>query len=432
MGRVLRALRKNDMVDTLLKLKGNTRACIWTEPLWGVPFNLYKPYIARYMVLLGLSMSDLGLVATLSYISQVIASILSGVLTDKLGRRRCTFIFDVLAWSVPELLWAFSQNINWFIAAALLNGLWKVTDNSWNLLLVEDTPREQIVPVFSLSSFMGVIATFVAPLSMWAVARYSVVPTMRVLYFIAFVSMTVKFVILYFYSEETSVGKRRLAATKNVSIWRSLYESKDVYLGILREKRMLLTLGILAAYSLFHNVNDNYWATFVVEYLGLRESDLSWFAMVKGAVTLCAILILVPRLKRVSFKRPMLLSIIMLVCAQGTLLILDALGAPLSAVWPALILSVALEAMAVTLLTPLTSSLLFVHAEPEERARIYGMVFATISLMVALFPMFIGYLADISLYIPYFVNLGLFAAIALLTAIIARFPPPEPAEDEGA
>ena len=425
MNRVMRVLRKNDMVDTFLRLKGNARACIWTEPLWGVPFNLYKPYIARYMVLLGLSMSDIGKVATFAYISQIISSILSGVLTDKLGRRWCTLIFDVLAWSVPEFLCAFSQNFTWFLAAALFNGLWKITDNSWSLLLVEDTPREQIVPVFSMASFMGVIATFVAPVSMWAVARYSVVPTMRVLYFIAFASMTAKFLILFVYSKETSVGERRLAATKNVSILRSLYESIYVFLGILREKRMLLTLGILAAYSLVGSVNDSYWATFVVEYLGLRESDLSWFAMVKGAVTLFAILILVPRLKRMSFRRPMLTAIAMLALAQGTLLTLSAVSAPLAVVWAALILSVCLEAMAIALLSPLTSSMLYFHADPEERARIYGMVYATISLMVCLFPFVIGLLADKSLYYPYLVNLGLFAAIALLTVLIARIPLPE-------
>jgi Na+/melibiose symporter-like transporter len=221
------------------------------------------------------------------------------------------------------------------------------------------------------------------------------------------------------------VGERRLAATKNVSILRSLYESIYVFLGILREKRMLLTLGILAAYSLVGSVNDSYWATFVVEYLGLRESDLSWFAMVKGAVTLCAILILVPRLKRMSFRRPMLTAIAMLALAQGTLLTLSAVSAPLAVVWPALILSVCLEAMAIALLSPLTSSMLYFHADPEERARIYGMVYATISLMVCLFPFVIGLLADKSLYYPYLVNLGLFAAIALLTVLIAHFPLPE-------
>lgn len=425
MNKVLRVLRKNDMVDTFFSLKGNTRACIWTEPLWGVPFNLYKPYVARYMVLLGLSMSDIGIVTTISYIAQVISSVLSGVLTDKLGRRRCTVIFDVLSWSVPELLWIFSQNFAWFVVAALFNGMWKITENSWGLLLVEDTPPKQIVPAFSLASFMGVIATFVAPISVWAVSRYSVVPTMRVLHLIAFLSMTAKFIILYIFSKETSVGVRRLQVTKDKSIFRSIYECKDVYLAILREKRMLLTLGILAVYSLANTVNDNYWSTFVVDYLGLRESDLSWFYMFKGMVTLGAILVLVPRLKNLSFKRPMLISILLLALAQGTLLVLDGTAAPLFVIWPILILCVCFEAMAISLLSPLTGSMLYFHTAPEERARISGMIFATVALMACLFPIGIGWLANFSLYYPYLINLGLFAIMTLLIILIARLPLPD-------
>ncbi len=424
MNRVMRALRRNDMVDTFFRLKGNARACIWTEPLWGVPFNLYSPFITLYMYALGLSLADIGRIATISYVSQVVASVFSGVLTDKLGRRWCTFIFDFLAWSVPELLWAFSQDFRWFAAAALLNGLWKITDNSWNLLLVEDTPHEHIVPVFSLASFMGVIATFIAPLSKFAVDAFSLVTTMRVLYAVACVSMTAKFIILYFYSHETNVGKKRLALTKGVSIFRSLYECKDVYLSIIREKRMLLTMCILAAYSLINTVNGNFWAIYVVDLLGVKESDISWFSMIKGAITLVAILALVPRLKRVSFRRPMLLSVAAFAFSQATLLALGMLRAPIGVIWPLLVVCVGLDAMAMALLGPLTSSLLFFNANPEERARVNGMVFATISLMVCVFPAVIGALAGISLYIPYVINLGLFAAIAFLTIMIARLPLP--------
>ena len=429
MGRIMRVMRKNYMVDTFFRLKGNARACIWTEPLWGVPFNLYAPYVTRYMVALGLSMTDIGLVTTISLISQVVSSILSGVLTDKLGRRWCTFVFDFLSWSVPEILWACSQNFTWFVVAALFNGLWKITDNSWSLLLVEDTPHDQIVPVFSLASFMGVIATFIAPLSKFAVDAFSLVTTMRVLYAITFVSMTVKFFVLFFFSRETTVGKKRLALTKNVSIFRSLYECKDVYLSIIREKRMLLTLGILAVYSLINSVNGNVWATYVVEYLGIQESDLSWFSMIKGGITLVAILALVPRLKNITFKRPMLVSISMFALSEATLLALGIFGASSAVVWVALVACVGLEAMAMAMLGPLTSSLLFFHANPEERARVYGMVYATISLMVCLFPVAIGWLADLSLYIPYFINLGLFGAIGVLTVLISRIPPAEAREE---
>ena len=425
MGKVMRFLRKNELIDTFFKLKGNTKACVWTEPLWGVPYNLYAPYVTRYMIALGLNMADIGILATLSLVIEIISSALSGVLTDKLGRRKCTVIFDTLSWSVPELIWAFSQNFNWFVAAALFNGMWKVTENSWNLLLTEDTPREQLVPAFSMSSFMGVVAVLIAPLSKFAVDAFGLVATMRALYIFTCISMTAKFLILYRYSKETGPGKVRMELTKDKSVFRLVWECKDVYLRIIREKRMLLTMALLAIYQLITTVNNNCWATFVVEYLGFKDSELSWFAMAKGFVTLSAILVIVPRIKDLNFKKPMLVSVTMFAAAQGMLLAMDALMLPKFMLWPAMILSVAMEALAISMISPLNSSLLFVNTDPDERARITGLIYATIALMVCVFPTVIGFLADISLYLPFFINIALFAAMGVCVVFISRLPMPE-------
>ena len=425
MGKVMRLLRKNYLVDTFFRLKGNTKVCIWTEPLWGVPYNLYKPYITRFMIAMGLSMTDIGMITTIALVVEIIFSALSGVMSDKLGRRKCTVIFDTLSWSVPELIWAFSQNFTWFAAAAVFNGMWKVTENSWNLLLTEDAPREHIVPAFSMATFMGVVAVFVAPLSKFAVDAFGLVPTMRALYFLAFVSMTTKFMILYKVGTETRAGKQRMELTKNRSVLSLLWECKDVYLRIIREKRMLLTLAILAIYALITATNDNCWATFVVEYLGLKDSDLSWFAMLKGGVTLVAILTLVPRIRSHNIRRPMLLSALLFAGAQALLLITDMCGISGAGIWLMVILCVAMEAAAVAVLSPLTQSLLFINADPDERARVCGMVFATVALMVCVFPTIIGYLADISLYLPFIINIGLFGALGVCTLLISRLPAPE-------
>lgn len=43
-------------------LKGNARACVLTEPLWGIPYNLYIPYVSVYMLTLGLTDRQIGLV----------------------------------------------------------------------------------------------------------------------------------------------------------------------------------------------------------------------------------------------------------------------------------------------------------------------------------------------------------------------------------
>ena len=101
MQKLKRLLLKNPLIETTVHLRGNERACLWTEPLWGIPYNLYVPFASVYMAALGLSAVEIGTVSTVFFASQMVWALLSGPLTDKLGRRLCTVIFDVLSWSVP-------------------------------------------------------------------------------------------------------------------------------------------------------------------------------------------------------------------------------------------------------------------------------------------------------------------------------------------
>lgn len=414
-------LRRNDLIDVFFSLTGNPRACVWTEPLWGIPYNLYLPYVTLFMRAIGLSYAEIGYIASITMVSQMVCAVLSGVLTDKLGRRKCTVIFDTLSWSVPELLWMLSQNFTWFAVAAVFNGMWRITENSWYLLLIEDAEKDQAIALNSLSQIMGLVAAFIAPLSKFAVDAFGVVPTMRALYGFACVSMTAKFLVLYRYGTETQNGLRRMEATKNQSMFKMLWECKDIYVRIIREKRMLLTLAILAVYMLATTLNNNYWALYLCDALGVREGDVSLFVTFKSLVTLACSFLLVAKIRYQSIRTPMLLSLAAFAVSQGLLLV------PLGAARvPALALSVALEALAVAVLGPVTGSLVFIHAEEDERARIVGMVYATVALVVSLFPALVGLLAQKSLRFPFCVNLGLFAVLAALAIAISRQPADRP------
>ena len=42
------------LVHTLLNLHGNPKYSVYTEALWGIPYNLVAPYVSVYMLTLGL------------------------------------------------------------------------------------------------------------------------------------------------------------------------------------------------------------------------------------------------------------------------------------------------------------------------------------------------------------------------------------------
>ena len=411
-------LMKNPMIASLAGMKGNARACLWPEPLWGIPYNLCLPYASLYMAALGLSPAQIGYVASINIAAQVVFATLSGVITDKLGRRRTTFLFDTLSWSVPEFLWMISQDFTWFAAAAVFNGAWRVTENSWSLLLIDDMKQEEIMPAFSLTQMLGLFSAFFAPLSKFAIDAFGLVPTMRVLYGVTFVSMTIKFILVQKFSVETSVGRRRMEATKNKSVLRLLYECKDVYLRTVMSRRMLLTFGIFASYSLVTTLTNSYWALLACRELGIAQGDVVVYTTVKSLMTLVCVLFLVPRVTRLPMKLPMLGGFAMHIAAMALLLF-----APRgSSAVLVLLLSTLLEAVALSILSPTTSSLLFINAGEEERARVCGLIYGTISLMTAVFPSLIGQMAEISLRLPFAVCIALFVFAGALVMRLSRLP----------
>ena len=416
MKQLKRRIMANPMIASLMGMQGNARACLWPEPLWGVPYNLYLPYASLFMAALGLSPAEIGYVASINIVAQVIFSTLSGVITDKLGRRWTTFIFDTLAWSVPEFLWMISQDFTWFAAAAVFNGAWRVTENSWTLLLIDDMKEDEIVGAFSLTQMLGLLSAFFAPLSKLAIDAFGLVPTMRVLYGITFVSMTLKFIIVQKMSSETSVGKRRMEATRGKSIFRLLYECKDVYIKTVLSKRMMLTFGIFASYSLVTTLTTNYWALLVCQELGVVQGDVVFFTTLKSLVTLLCVLFLMPRISKYPTKYPMIAGFFVHIASMALLFF-----APTGSMGVfMLFLSTLLEAAALSVLSPMTGSLVFIHAAEEERARVCGLIYGTISLLTAVFPSLIGQMAEVSLRLPFAVCMGLFVFAASLVIPLSR------------
>jgi MFS family permease len=170
------------------------------------------------MIALGLKDWEIGFVASVYMFVQVIFAFLGGPITDKLGRRKTTAVFDFIAWSIPCLIWLRAEGFWYFFVAALFNGTMKVTTNSWDCLLVEDAEKSRITRIYSLVISCGHLSALFAPISSILVARFTLVPAIRILYLNAFIVMTAKLILLFIFSKETKTGMVRMEETKGVSI----------------------------------------------------------------------------------------------------------------------------------------------------------------------------------------------------------------------
>ncbi len=405
------------MLSSLLALRGNGRACVYTEPMWGLSMMLVLPYASVFMLALGIKDQQIGLLATIAVLSQVVFGLLSGVITDKLGRRLTTAIFDVIAWAIPCLIWAVAQNFWYFLVASVVNGAWQVTQNSWDCLLVEDVDRGEITKVYSLIKVAAEFSALFAPIAALLVSQFGLVPAVRLLYLNAFVIMTAKIVILYRWSTETATGRLRREQTRGVSIWRSLAEYRGVLGLILKSKGTIFSLAIAAIVGAVALVNGIFWQVVISQQLLVPDPLLPFFPMVRSLLSVLFFFTLIPRMTHARhLRRPTLWGFLAYLAGQVLLVVIPAPHVAADATTYALLgVCLVLDAFGAGILFMLAESLVALHVDQHERSRVMAIQRTCVMLVTAPFGWISGWLSGMDRTWPFILTSALLGIGILVT-----------------
>jgi MFS family permease len=404
-------MKNHSLITSLKNLRGNPRGCVYCEPLWGIPFNLYIPFVSVYMVDLGVTESQIGLILSISWGFQMVLALLGGAITDKLGRRRTTLIFDILSWTIPALISAAAQSFWYFLAAGIINSVYRVTMNSWTCLLVEDAEPAQLADIFTWIYIANLLVGFIAPLAGALISRFSLVPTMRGLYLFAAFMFTIKAILTYWMTDETGQGKVRLHETRHQSVFHIMREYKGVLHELLHTPRTLYTAGIMLVISIFHVISGSFWAIIVTEKLLIPAEYIAVFPFVRSAIMLTFFFVVAPRLNKMHFRVPLVVGFLGLLAGQVVLITTPQLG------YPSLILSVLLEACSFAAVSPLVDRMTVLTVNAKERARIQSLLHVGIILFTSPFGWIAGTLSEVNKDLPFVLNIILFAVGAVLANI---------------
>jgi len=413
-------LRNHSLITTLKSLRGNPRGCVYLEPLWGIPFHLYIPYVSIYMLALGLSDKQIGLIVSISWGFQVVLALFSGVITDKLGRRLTTLIFDIVSWSIPALISAVAQNFWYFLIAGIINSVWRITQNSWSCLLVEDAEPNQLADIFTWVYIANLMVGFIAPLAGFLIGVFSLIPTMRGLYVFAAVMFTVKAIITYQLTEETQQGKIRLQETRGQNLWSALREYRGIFRELLNTPRTLYTAAIMLVISISSLISGSFWSIIVTEKLHIPAQNLAIFPFVRSAIVLIFFFVVMPYINKQHFKLPMFIGFLGFVFSQLILVTAPVQGYSL------LFLSVLLEACSFAVVSPLVDRMTVLTIEPKERARILSIIFVGVILLSSPFGWIAGTLSGINKDLPFLLNIVLFMMGAILAYMAGQISLKEP------
>lgn len=407
--------QNHPLFQTLRELKGNPRVTVLTEIMFGIPYNLFMPFFSVYMLALGVTDQQIGSIASLGLVVQIFSALLSGAIVDKFGRRLTLYVCDLLCWSVPCLIWAAAQDVRFFIVAALLNSLYRISHTAWTCLMIEDAEERHLVHIWTWIMIFAVCSAFFAPLGGWFVERYGLIPAVRGLFVFGFIVLTAKFVILYLYSHETVRGVQRMTETRHRSLTSLLGEYRGVFNQLLHSKPILAALSLMMITSIYTMISNNFWGVLFTGKLGFPSSQISTYVAIRSIIMTICFFLIGPRLTNLlKFRLPLWMGFAAFLVSQLLLVVMLPRAAIL------LVFSVILEAVASALVSPMIESLLAVSLESDERARVSAMVYVALIVLISPFGWIAGQLSALDRSLPFALNMVLFAIGIVLVWFIGR------------
>ena len=403
-----------EMFTFLKNLKGNPKCIFMVEPLWGAPFNMFAPFATLYMFALGLGDVDIGLLLSIGMFANFIMALLGGVLTDKFGRKRTLLIADFLCWSIPVLILAFAQNFWWFLASALFSSLVHIAVVAFECTWQDDTEESKLPKLVNWFHIFWLGAVFFALVSAYFVEHHDLVIVMRVIYLFAFISMSIRIVILTFTLKETERGKERMAATKNLSIIQQLSGYKEVFFQIMRTHRMRRMLIWMPMVNIFMMITGTFFALYATQNLEISDYFLAYFPVIRAGVSLLFFLFIQNRLMGYNPKYLMAVGLVLYVAGHILLLI----APPQNITW--LWAYALVDAWAASLFLPRLDALLFGSIDPTERARCRSLINVVVLAATSPFGILAGFLSDMDRRLPFVLNMILFICLFFLILVPRR------------
>lgn len=399
------------MIASLRESRGNPRACMFTEPMWGLSAQLFLPFASVYMIALGLTESTIGLIATVGLFVQVFFSLFGGPLTDKYGRRPTTLVSDIVSWSIPTLLWAVAQNATWFYVAALFNAAMRVPTTSWTCLFIEDAPKNRVVHFWAWIYIANILAGFVAPLAGLMIDRWELIPTMRAIYGFAFVTMTAKFVILGAVSKETRQGEVRLKETADQSLWQVARESTRIIGRVFTTPGTLTAIAVLAVNAIYMTVRGTFFAVLLTEGLGFGAEEIGWFPAVRSLVMLVFYFTIMSRLRQERYVWALVVGFVSLIVSVGLLIVAPERGIAI------IVISTVIEAVGAAILAPYIEGFIYAVVDAHERARILAVVNAFVLAVASPFGWIAGTLSERGKTYPFILIAALLALVVVFLVV---------------
>lgn len=413
-------IKYTNIIQSFKKLKGNTRTTIIFEPMYGIPFVLYNFYLSLYMKSQGITDRQIGYLISLGFVSTAVLALFAGLINDRLGRKKTTFIFDFIAWPVALLIYALSNNFWLFALGIIVNGASKIASVGITLMMVEDAEDEQRIAAFNMQNIINISSGIITPLGGILVAILGIVHAERIFLIFGFISMVAMVILRNRAYTETSTGRQILErrsgrGVKNTfhgglyrKTFKTLREKPDIAMIVLVIIMFNLYIPIGAYSSL-------YFAPYMTEVLKIDKSSVSILGGVISATMLFGFVFVNPVITRFRSAFNLIVGLLIQATALFLFTVIPENNLPVTA------LCTGLYALGFSVFKPFGDAMLAQVTEGAERSGIYALINSVTALLSSILGAFSGYIYALNPRLIYMVSIViLLINTCILTVFVRR------------
>lgn len=389
-------------------ISGNALTCAAIEPLWAIFYGMIFFYMSLYMKSLGLSEDQMGFILSLGAGFAALTSLMAGPITDRLGRKRTTLYFDIIAWTCAMIVWAVSQNFWFFVLAAVLNSFAKIPATSWTCLAIEDTAPEKRAVFFSLISIIGLGSGIFTPITGLMIKHIGTTLSMRILLILGCISMTSMFFIRNHFVTETKIGNELMKLHNSISMKEKLSDYKNAMHYMVTRPITAIALSLLLLTN-FQQAFQFFLVIYLKDSLGLAASVASIIPGISAVINLFIYFLFIPNM--IKKRETSNLSFGLILCVLGSLVFLFITKGN----YLLLVISTILTAGGNLIMSTFRDTLWNNVIGEEERAKIYAASQALISIIAIPSGAIAGYLYEANPRLPFLISLLIFIVSLLLS-----------------
>jgi MFS family permease len=367
----------------------------------------------------GITDQQIGLLISIGFVAGTVFSLFSGIITDALGRKRTTLIFDLISWPVSVAIYFFAHNFWMFALAQIINSSVRIVAVSWNLMVIEDADNEQRVAAFNLLNIITIASGIITPVSGILVKLLGVPHAERIFLAITTISMTVMIFGRNHFYTETHIGKQIREQHSRAHIRdqfkKGLYRDTFALLKTNSELVLILCIYVLFnIYNLIGTYSSLYFAPYLTEVIGIDKASISILGGVNSGIMLLIFLFVIPFISRFNMLKNIIIGFII----QAFSMLLFTM-IPLGSLTTAII-NMIVFAVGFSISRPFIDAALANATTGKERSGIYSLNNTLISIFGALSGLASGFLYKSNPRLLYYISSGILLICVILIMILLR------------